>query len=84
MKLTEWRFMQPLKDPLVIEPVLQWVILGELSLQEMGLEFKRLKYLAIMQQAFLTSLNEETWMDCKTKYPQHCNDEILNNFVPLF
>jgi hypothetical protein len=32
MKLTEWRLMQPLKDEEVVTPVLQRVILRELSL----------------------------------------------------
>ena len=48
MKLTEWKLMQPLKDADVVIPVLQRVINKELSLQEMGQEFKRLKYMGIV------------------------------------
>jgi hypothetical protein len=84
MKTSEWRHMQPLKDPLVVVPVLERVALGELTLQEMGYEFKRLKYLAIAQRAFLTCLNETDWEVCRVKYPHHCTDEILNNFVTAF
>jgi hypothetical protein len=46
MKLTDWRLMQALKDEEVVTPVLQRIILGELTLQEMGQEFKRLKTMA--------------------------------------
>ena len=84
MKLTEWKLMQPLKDADVVIPVLQRVINKELSLQEMGQEFKRLKYMGIVQKAFLSSLVEPSWSACKTKYTEHCTDEILKNFVPLF
>jgi len=84
MKLTEWKLMQPLKDADVVIPVLQRVINKELSLQEMGQEFKRLKYMGIVQKAFLSSLVEPSWSACKAKYTEHCTDEILKNFVPLF
>jgi hypothetical protein len=54
--MTDWRLTQSLKDPDVVVLVLQEVILKKLSLQEMGDEFKRLKYQAIAQQAFLACL----------------------------
>jgi hypothetical protein len=60
MKLTEWKSMQPLKDLKVVTLVLQCVILGELSLQEMGQEFKRLKTIRIIQKAFLKCLMKDT------------------------
>ena len=82
MKLTEWRFMQPIKDPEVVIPVLQRVLDRELSLQEMGQEFKRLKFMGVVQRAFISSLVEPSWSACK--YKEHCTDEILKNFVPLF
>jgi hypothetical protein len=63
---------------------LERVALGELTLQKMGYKFKRLKYLRIAQRAFLTSLNETDWEVCRVKYPHHCTDQILNNFVILF
>jgi hypothetical protein len=47
MKLTDWRLMQSLKEANVVVLVLQEVILKKLSLQEMGEEFKRLKFQAI-------------------------------------
>ena len=50
----------------------------------MGQEFKRLKYMGIVQKAFLSSLVEPSWSACKAKYTEHCTDEILKNFVPLF
>ena len=84
MKLTEWRLMQPLKDPDVVIPVLQRVLDKELSLPEMGQEFKRLKFMGIVQKAFISSLVEPTWSECKKKYKEHCTDEILKNFVPVF
>jgi len=84
MKLTEWRLMQPLKDPDVVIPVLQRVLDKELSLPEMGQEFKRLKFMGIVQRAFISSLVEPTWSACKRKYTEHCTDEILKNFVPVF
>jgi hypothetical protein len=84
MKMIEWRHMQPLKDASIVVPVLERVALGELSLQEMGHEFKRLKYLRVVQRAFLTCLNKIDWEDCKIKYPYHCTDKILNNFVTSF
>jgi hypothetical protein len=49
MKVIEWRHIQPLKDASIIVPVLKRVALGELFLQEMGHEFKRLKYLRVAQ-----------------------------------
>jgi hypothetical protein len=60
MKLTEWKFMEPLKDPKVVTPVLLRVILGKLSLQEMGQEFNRLKTIGIIQKAFLKCLMKDT------------------------
>ena len=48
MKLTEWRLMQPLKDPEDVIPVLQRVLNKELSLSEMGQEFKRLKFVGVV------------------------------------
>jgi hypothetical protein len=76
--------MQSLKDPDVVVPILQEVILKKLSLQEMGDEFKRLKYQAVAQQAFLACLIQPTWQECKDTYTKHCTDVILNNFMPLF
>jgi hypothetical protein len=84
MKLTEWRHMQALKDPEMICPVLQRVLTKELSLQEMGQEFQRHKFQMQVQKAFLTCLHEESWGACKTKYPEHCTDNVLKNFVPVF
>jgi hypothetical protein len=60
IKLTEWKSIQPLKDPEVVTLVLQRVILGELSLQEMGQEFKRLKNIGIVLKAFLKCLMKDT------------------------
>jgi hypothetical protein len=68
MKMTEWRYMQPWKDANLVTPVLQQVVNGELSLQEMDLEFKRIKVMMVVQRAFLTCLAEATWDACKTKY----------------
>jgi hypothetical protein len=73
-----------LKDANIVCPVLERMMNGELSLSEMGLEFKRIKVLMIVQRAFLITLEEETWDACKTKYLLHCTDEVLNNFVPTF
>jgi hypothetical protein len=84
MKLTEWRHMQSIKDPEILLPVLKRVIDGELSLAEMGQEFVRHKIGQKVQKAFLASLNEESWTACKEKYPEHCTDNFLQNFVPLF
>ena len=84
MKLTEWRLMQPLKDLEEVIPMLQRVLNKELSLSEMGQEFKRLKFMCVVQRAFVNSLIEDSWTACKNKYTQHCTDEILLNFVPLF
>ena len=84
MKLTDWRLMQSLKEANVVVPVLQEVILKKLSLQEMGDEFKRLKFQAITQKAFLAALVQPTWQACKENYKEHCSDVILRNFVPLF
>ncbi len=84
MKLTEWKIMQPIKDPEIILPVLKRVIDGELSLPEMGQEFTRHKTGLKVQKAFLASLNEESWSACKAKYPEHCSDNFLQNFVPVF
>jgi hypothetical protein len=84
MKLTDWRLMQALKDEEVVTPVLQRVILGELTLQEMGQEFKRLKTMATIQRAFLKCLTKKTWEECKTTYPKYCTDTILANMVPTF
>ncbi|CAM6086852.1 unnamed protein product [Calypogeia fissa] len=50
----------------------------------MGAEFKRHKTRMIVQKAFLTNLFEESWSACKTKYTEHCTDDILTNFVPIF
>jgi hypothetical protein len=60
MKLTDWRLMQSLKDEEVVTPILQRVILRELTLQEMGQEFKRLKMMATIQRAFLKCLTRKT------------------------
>jgi hypothetical protein len=60
MKLIKWKSMQPLKDQEVVTPVLQRVILGELSLQEMRQELKRLKTIGIVQKAFLKCLMKDT------------------------
>jgi hypothetical protein len=76
--------MQPLKDEEVVTLVLQRVILGELTPQEMGKEFKRLKIIATIQRAFLNSVNKKTWKECKTTYPKHCTDATLVNIVPIF
>lgn len=84
MKLTDWRLMQSLKEANVVVPVLQEVILKKLSLQEMGEEFKRLKFQAVTQKAFLAALVQPTWEACKETYKEHCSDVILRNFVPLF
>jgi hypothetical protein len=84
MKVIEWKSMQPLKDLEVITSVLQCVILGELSLQEMGQEFKRLKTIGIVQKAFLKCLMKDTWQECKTSFPNYCTDETLINMVPIF
>jgi hypothetical protein len=84
MKLTDWRLMQSLKDKDVLIPVLQEVILKKLSLQEMGEEFKRLKFQAQTQRAFLACLIQPSWEKCKEVYTEHCSDKILNNFTPLF
>lgn len=84
MKLTEWRVMQPIKDSSIIIPVLKRVIDGEISLAEMAAEFTQHKVGLKVQKAFLVSLQEETWDDCKTKYPEHCTDNFLQNFVPTF
>jgi hypothetical protein len=84
IKLTEWRLMQPLKDGEMVTPVLQHIILGELSLQEMGQEFKRLKMIATIQRAFLNYLTKKTWEECKITYPKHCTNAILGNMVHVF
>ena len=84
MKLTEWKIMQPIKDPEILLPVLKRVIDGELSLPEMGQEFLRHKIGLKVQKAFLASLNEDSWSACKAKYPEHCSDNFLQNFVPVF
>jgi hypothetical protein len=80
MKMTILRYMQPLKDANVVTSVLQRVVNGELSLQEMGLEFKRIKVMMVVQRAFFNYLGDA----CKTKYPLHCTDELLINFVITF
>lgn len=84
MKLTEWRIMQPIKDSTIIIPVLKRVIDGEISLAEMAAEFNQHKVGLKVQKAFLVSLQEETWDKCKKKYPEHCTDNFLQNFVPTF
>jgi hypothetical protein len=84
MKLTEWRHMQSIKDPETLLPVLKRVVNGELSLSDMGQEFVRHKTGQKVQKAFLASLNEETWTACKEKYPEHCTDNFLQNFIPMF
>ena len=84
MKLTEWRLMQAIKEPDILIPVLKRVIDGSISLSEMGQEFTRHKIGQRVQKAFLASLNEESWSACKSKYPEHCNDNFLQNFVPTF
>ncbi|CAM6129466.1 unnamed protein product [Calypogeia fissa] len=84
MKLTEWRHMQGLHSATLICQVLQGVLAGDLTLQEMGAEFKRHKTQMIVQKAFLTNLLEESWSACKAKYTEHCIDDILTNFVPIF
>jgi hypothetical protein len=76
--------MHALKDKEVVTPILQRVILGELTLQEMGQEFKRLKTMATIQRAFLKCLTKRTWDECKTTYPKYCTDTILANIVPKF
>jgi hypothetical protein len=60
MKLIDSRLMQALKDEEVVTLVLQRVILGELTLQEMGQEFKRLKMMVTIQRAFLKCLTKRT------------------------
>lgn len=40
--------MQPLKDANLVTPVLQQVVNGELSLQEIGNEFKIIKVLMVV------------------------------------
>jgi hypothetical protein len=50
----------------------------------MGLEFKRITVMMVVQRAFLTCLEEATWDACKTKYPLYYTDELLNNFVITF
>jgi hypothetical protein len=76
--------MQALKDEEVVTLVLQRVILGELTLQEMGQKFKRLKTMATIQRAFLKCLTKRTWEKCKTTYPQNYTDTILANMVSTF
>ena len=83
IKLTNWQLMQSLKDPNIVIPILQEVILKKFSLQEMGEEFKRLEYQAIAQQAFLGFLIKPTWKECKETYTEHCTNIILNNFTPF-
>lgn len=84
IKLTNWQLMQSLKDPNVVILVLQEVTLKKFSLQEMRQEFKKLKYQAIAQQAFLASLIKPIWKECKETYTEHCTNVILNNFMPFF
>ncbi|CAM6101212.1 unnamed protein product [Calypogeia fissa] len=50
----------------------------------MGVEFKQHKTQMIVQKAFLTNLLEESWFACKTKYAEHCVDDILKIFIPIF
>jgi hypothetical protein len=84
MKLTEWRHMQGISNEEVVCQVLQRVVEGKLSLQEMGQEFKRHKVMNVIQRAFLYSLEETKWSDCKEKYPNHCSDKFLKDFIPIF
>jgi hypothetical protein len=60
MKLKDWRLMQPPKDEEMVIPIFQRVILGELILQKMRQEFKRLKTIATIQRAFLKCLTKKT------------------------
>ncbi|CAM6107087.1 unnamed protein product [Calypogeia fissa] len=50
----------------------------------MGGEFRRHKTQMIVQKDFLTNLLEESWSACKIKYLEHCTDDILTNFIPIF
>jgi hypothetical protein len=84
MKTTNWQLMQSVKDADIVIPILQEVILKKLSLQEIGEKFKRLKFQAQVQRAFMASLLQPTWEACKETYQEHCSDTILNNFTPLF
>ena len=77
-------YKRQIKELDILIPVLKRVLDGSISLAEMGQEFVRHKIGQKVQKAFLASLNEESWSDCKKKYPEHCTDNFLQNFVPTF
>ena len=77
MKIGEWAKMQGLHQEDLILTVLQRVIKGELTLQEMGNEFMRHKTQLKVELAFQKSFGLNSWSACKETYPEHCIDVFL-------
>lgn len=83
MKLGQWKQIQGLYDEEIVVPILRKVVLGNLSLWEMGREFARYKLQHVVQQAFVKGLEEETWSTCKTNYKDFATDNIVKEFFPV-
>lgn len=84
MFLTDWRHMQGLYNNEIVVPILRKVVLGKLSVPEMGQEFANYKLRHVVQQAFVKGLEESTWSTCKSNFSEHASDKIVTEFMPVF
>ena len=67
-------------DKQTVSSLLQQVLAGEMQLNELNQECKRMKSLAKLKEAFKTEVGEHSWEEAVDKYPDYATEENLTRF----